>query len=228
MKIRNPFLSLNRFEWLLFGLSALAVVVSGLLGGSNGWMSTVASFVGVTALIFVAKGDVFGQILTLVFSVFYGIISYSFDYYGEMITYMCMTAPIAAASVVSWIRHPYKDSNEVEVARLTRRNTAFMWCLTAAVTVAFYFILGYFGNANLWVSTFSVTTSFLASYLTFFRSPYYAVAYAANDIVLIALWVMASVTDIKYLSMVVCFVAFFANDMYGFYNWKRMQRQQKG
>lgn len=228
MKIRNPFLSLNRFEWLLFGLSALAVVVSGLLGGSNGWLSTVASFIGVTALIFVAKGDVFGQILTLVFSVFYGVISYSFDYYGEMITYMCMTAPIAAASVVSWIRHPYKDSNEVEVARLTRRNTAIMWCLTITVTAAFYFILGYFDNANLTVSTVSVTTSFLASYLTFFRSPYYALAYAANDIVLIALWVMASVTDIKYLSMVVCFVAFFANDMYGFYNWKRMQRQQKG
>lgn len=228
MKMRNPFSSLNRFEWLLYCLSALVVVVSGFLGGSNGWMSTVASFIGVTALIFVAKGDVFGQILTLVFSVFYGIISYSFDYYGEMITYMCMTAPIAAASVVSWIRHPYKDSNEVEVAKLSKRNTAFMWCLTVAVTVAFYFILGYFENANLWVSTFSVTTSFLASYLTFFRSPYYAVAYAANDIVLIVLWVLASVTDIKYVSMVVCFIAFFANDMYGFYNWKRMQRQQKG
>ncbi len=227
MKIRNPFSSLNRFEWLLYCFSAMAVIVSGVLGGSNGWMSTVASFVGVTALIFVAKGDVFGQILTLVFSVFYGIISLSFNYYGEMITYMCMTAPIAAASVVSWIRHPYNNSHEVEIAKLTKRNVAIMWCLTTVVTVAFYFILGYFDNANLTVSTVSVTTSFLASYLTFFRSPYYALAYAANDIVLIALWIMASVTDIKYISMVVCFIAFFANDMYGFYNWKRMQRKQK-
>ncbi len=226
MKIRNPFLGLSKFEWSLYIFSAVTVVASGIFGGSNGWLSTVASFIGVTALIFVAKGDVFGQILTLIFAVFYGIISYSFDYYGEMITYMCMTAPIALASVVSWIRHPYQNTAEVEVARLTKRNVCFMWALTVAVTVAFYFILGAFGNANLLVSTFSVTTSFLASYLTFFRSPYYAVAYAANDIVLIALWVMASITDIKYLSMVVCFVAFFANDMYGFYNWKRMQKKQ--
>ncbi|MBO5747248.1 MAG: nicotinamide mononucleotide transporter, partial [Clostridia bacterium] len=181
----------------------------------------------VTALIFVAKGDVFGQVLTLVFAVFYGIISYSFHYYGEMITYMCMTAPIAAAAVVSWIRHLFKDSNEVEIATLSRRNVVFMWASAITVTVAFYFILGAFDNANLLVSTFSVTTSFLASYLTFFRSPYYALAYAANDIVLIVLWIMASLSDIKYIAMVVCFIAFFANDMYGFYNWKRMQKRQK-
>lgn len=138
-----------------------------------------------------------------------------------------MTAPIALASVISWLRHPYKGSDEVEVAVLSRRNTVVMWVSAMIVTVAFYFILGALGNANLLVSTVSVTTSFLASYLTLFRSPYYAVAYATNDIVLIAIWVMASMTDIKYLSMVVCFVAFFANDMYGFFNWKRMQRQQK-
>lgn len=226
MKLRNPFANLNGFEWTLYILSAVTVIVTGVFGGGDGVLSTVASFIGVTALIFVAKGDVFGQILTLVFSVFYGIISYSFNYYGEMITYMCMTAPIALASVVSWIRHPFKDTDEVEVATLSHRNVAFMWVATIVVTVAFYFILGAFGNANLLVSTVSVTTSFLASYLTFFRSPYYALAYAANDIVLIALWIMASLSDIKYIAMVVCFIAFFANDMYGFYNWKRMQKRQ--
>ena len=227
LKLRNPFANLTKFEWTLYILSAVTVIATGFFGGGDGVLSTVASFIGVTALIFVAKGDVFGQVLTLVFAVFYGIISYSFHYYGEMITYMCMTAPIAAAAVVSWIRHPFKDSDEVEVAVLSRRNIAFMWAAAIFVTVAFYFILGAFGNANLLASTVSVTTSFLASYLTFFRSPYYALAYAANDIVLIVLWIMASLTDIKYIAMVVCFIAFFVNDMYGFYNWKRMQKRQK-
>ncbi len=227
MTVRNPFSELNRFEWLLYILSAVAVVTTGVFGGGNGWLSTVASFIGVTALIFVAKGDVFGQVLTLIFAVFYGIISYSFDYYGEMITYMCMTAPIALASVISWLRYPYKNTNSVEVAAMSRKNTVVMCVLTVAVTVVFYFILGAFGNANLLVSTFSVTTSFMASYLMFFRNPYYAVAYAANDVVLIILWIMASMTDLRYLSMVVCFLAFLANDIYGFYNWKQMQKFQK-
>lgn len=102
-----------------------------------------------------------------------------------------------------------------------------MWILTAAVTFVFYFILKYFNTANIVPSTVSVTTSFLAVYLTFRRSPYYAVAYAANDIVLIVLWVMAAIKDISYTSVVMCFAAFLANDIYGFINWRRMGRRQK-
>lgn len=76
-------------------------------------------------------------------------------------------------------------------------------------------------------STVSVTTSFIAVYLTFRRSPYFALAYGANDIVLIILWVMATAKDRSYLSVVVCFVMFLINDLYGFINWRRMQKRQK-
>ena len=101
-----------------------------------------------------------------------------------------------------------------------------MWILAAVVTVVFYYILTYFHTANIIPSTLSVTTSFVAVYLTFRRSPYFAVAYASNDLVLIVLWVMASFADVKYVSVVVCFVAFFVNDIYGFVNWKKMERRQ--
>ncbi|MFR3226297.1 MAG: nicotinamide mononucleotide transporter, partial [Blautia massiliensis (ex Durand et al. 2017)] len=58
------------------------------------------------------------------------------------------------------------------------------------------------------------------------RSPLFAVAYAANDVVLIVLWSLATMQDPSYLSVVVCFVMFFVNDIYGFYNWSRMRRRQ--
>ena len=82
-------------------------------------------------------------------------------------------------------------------------------------------------TANLIFSTISITTSFVASYLTFLRSPYYAIGYSANDVVLIILWILASVEDISYLPMVACFIMFLFNDLYGFYNWRRMQKRQK-
>lgn len=72
-----------------------------------------------------------------------------------------------------------------------------------------------------------LTTSFLAVYLTFRRSPYFALAYAANDIVLIILWILASLYDIRYVSVVVCFIAFFANDIYGFVSWRKMKTRQQ-
>ncbi len=66
----------------------------------------------------------------------------------------------------------------------------------------------------------------MASALTFLRSPYYALFYAANDIVLIVLWSLASAENISYIPMVICFSCFFINDLYGFINWQRMKKRQ--
>ena len=226
MKLLNSFRDLTKFELILWIVSLITVSGSFLLSSPPDYLTLIASLIGVTALIFVSKGYVLGQVLTVVFSVFYGIISFFFSYYGEMITYLCMTAPIAVMAVVSWARHPYKRSAVVEVSRLKKGQIIFMWVAAIIVTAVFYFILGALDNANLIVSTISVTTSFLASYLTFCRSPYYALAYAANDLVLIALWIMATLKSPSYLPMVFCFVQFFVNDMYGFFNWSRLRKEQ--
>ncbi len=226
MKINNPFRSLTRFEWFLWIFSMVTVLIS-FFFSKGGYLEAAASLIGVTALIFIAKGYVIGQLLTVVFSLFYGIISLYFGYYGEMITYLFMTAPMAVMSVISWVKHPYKDSDEVEISHLTGRKALVMTILSAAVTIAFYFILKALGTANLFFSTISVTTSFTAVYLTFLRSPYYALGYAANDIVLIVLWILASFESASYIPMAVCFAMFLINDLYGFYNWRKMRKRQE-
>ena len=220
--------SLTRFELTLWLTSLSVVSGTALIFGSVDVLSMIASLIGVTALIFVATGHVLGQVLTIVFAVFYGVISWGFRYYGEVITYLCMTAPMALLALITWLRNPYKDSAEVAVHRITGRQWALLLLLTTLVTAAFYFLLRAMGNAALVISTISVTTSFLASALTAMRSPYYALAYAANDVVLIILWVIATLADPASVPMVACFIMFFLNDMYGFINWRRMEKCQQG
>lgn len=228
MNISESVKNLTRFERALWLVSALAVIPTFFIGGVHGILSAATSLIGVTALIFVAKGDVLGQVLCLIFATLYGIISFSFSYYGEMITYLGMSAPIALAAIISWARHPFeKGKNEVEVNALSPREYVLTLLSSLVVTAVFYFILNALGTANLIPSTLSVATSLLASYLTFRRSRFYAVAYAANDIVLIVLWILATLSDVKYIAMVVCFVMFLANDLYGFINWTKMKNEQK-
>lgn len=216
-------------ELLLWGGSVLAIVLSFIAFGGSGYMTIAASLVGVTALIFIAKGNPVGQALTIIFSIMYGIISFSCAYYGEMLTYVGMTMPMAVFALVAWKRNPYEGNrSEVRVNRISGREWCFMWLLAAVVTLGFYFILKAFNTANLIPSTISVTTSFTAVYLSFRRSPYYAVMYAANDVVLIVLWMLASIENSMYVSVVICFAAFLANDIYGFINWKRMEKRQQG
>lgn len=219
----------SRGEIILWVSSVLAVTVSFIIFGKNEYLTLCASIVGITSLIFNAKGHPFGQILMLVFAVLYGIISYTFAYYGEMITYLGMTAPMAVLSLISWLRNPFEKGNaQVKVNKIKTKEYIFLAVLTAAVTVMFYFILEKLNTANLIPSTVSVTTSFIAAYLTFRRSEYYALAYAANDIVLVVLWVMASITDRAYICTAVCFLIFLINDIYGFISWSKMRKKQNG
>lgn len=214
-------------EIVLWCSSVALIILSFVIFDRENYLTLAASLIGVTSLVFNAKGNPFGQFLMVIFSILYGIISFTFSYYGEMLTYLGMTMPMALFALVSWLRNPYNgNKSEVKVNSISRKETAFMWVLTAVVTVLFYFILKYFNTANIVPSTLSVTTSFVAVYLTFRRSPYFAVAYAANDIILIVLWILASLQDTKYVSVTVCFVAFLVNDIYGFINWKRMKKRQ--
>ena len=218
----------SKAELILWFSSVFFILASFFVFDRTNYLTLAASLIGTTSLIFNAKGNPFGQLLMIVFSALYGIISFSFRYYGEMITYLGMTAPMSAFALVAWLRNPYNGNKaEVRVGYMSKNDILTMSGLSVALTIVFYFILRAFNTANIIPSTLSVTTSFLAVYLTFKRNEYFAVCYAANDIVLIVLWVLAAIKDISYLSVIICFIAFLANDLYGFYNWKKIKKRQK-
>lgn len=205
----------------------LIVTVSNLVGGSFDVLTLAATWVGITSLIFAAKGNVWAQFLMIAFSILYGIISFRFRYWGEMITYLGMTLPMAVWSAVTWLRNPSAGSkSEVAIRRLEKKHFLFLLVLSIVVTGAFYFILRWLETPNIVFSTLSVTTSFLAASLTMLRSSFYALGYAANDLVLIVLWGLAAAKDPVYIPVIINFMIFFMNDMYGFISWKKRERTQ--
>lgn len=229
MQKRKDFIKyFSKGEWILWISSLALIALSFFLFDRTNYLTLAASLLGTTSLIFNAKGNPFGQLLMIIFSILYGIISWSFRYYGEMITYLGMTAPMALFAFIAWLKNPYNGNRaEVKVNRLQKKELRFMWALTGLITFLFYWILKAFHTENLVPSTLSVTTSFIAVYLTFRRSPFFALAYAANDVVLIVLWILATIENLSYLSVVICFIMFLVNDVYGFINWLKMREKQK-
>lgn len=227
-RIKALFLYFTKAELILWLGSLSVILISFVLSDTGDWLSLIASLLGVTSLIFCAKGNPVGQGLMIIFGLMYGYISYGFAYYGEMATYLGMTLPMSAISLIAWLKNPYKSNrSEVAVNRVSKKEIPLMLLLTLFVTVAFYYILRHFGTANLIPSTLSIATSFIAAYLTFRRSPFFAFAYAINDIVLIVLWILACKEDISYISVVICFAVFLINDLYGFFNWRKIERKQQ-
>lgn len=221
----KSFREFTKLDILIWTGSVTALIISFAASGGGDALTLIASLIGVTSLIFIAKGNVIGQFLMILFAVIYSIISFTFHYYGEMVTYMCMTAPSALITAIAWIKNPYSET-QVAVGEVRWRGWLALVSATVAITIIFYFILAALDTPNLFFSTISVTTSFIAAGLMFLRSQYYATGYMANDLILVILWVLASLEDISYLPMVVNFAIFFINDLYGYISWSRMKKVQ--
>ena len=222
-KLFRYFTPAEKALWLS---SVLLILASARLFPGGGPLTLIASLTGVTSLLFNAKANPVGPLLMVVFSILYGIISFSARYYGEMFTYLGMTGPMSVLALISWVKNPYQGQRaQVHIARLSKRAAVLILLLTLLVTGLFYYILKACGTANLPLSTISVATSFLAVALTYLRSPLFALAYAANDGVLIALWLLAG--DSGSWAVAVCFLVFLLNDSYTYYNWRRLQRRQE-
>ena len=178
--MNNPIKSLSRREWALWLASLAVVLIANLMTPELDPLTVTAALVGVTSLVFAAKGNVWAQILMIVFSILYDVISFRFRYWGEMITYLGMTLPMAVWSTVTWLKNPSKENgSEVAIQTLACRHLAALAASTVAVAAVFYYILKLLDTPNLFFSTVSIITSFLAAALTMLRSSYYAVGYAA-------------------------------------------------
>ena len=119
MKTQKILSYLSPFEWGLWACSSVVIILSYILGGDFYILTLIASLVGVSSLIFIAKGNVIGQFLIIAFSLLYGWVSLKFRYYGEMITYVFMSLPSAVVACVTWLKNPSeKGKAEVKIAKL--------------------------------------------------------------------------------------------------------------
>ena len=227
--MKKLFSSLTAFERFLLLFSLTVITAAFIIFDGKDYISFIASIIGAISLIFCAKGHPIGQVLIIIFSILYGIVALRVKYYGELATYVLMTLPMAVYALIEWILHPYDlQTREVEVKKISRRDVLALVISSAAVSVGFYFSLGFFKTPYLPLATVSVLTSFSAVFLSAKRSPLYAIAYGLNDLVLIALWALSLEESMGNISVLVCFSLFLIHDIYGFISWyKRGKNQRK-
>ena len=94
---------LTKLEIFIWIFSLISLSVSYLLTDST-LLFLLSTMIGVTALVFLAKGEPLGQVLTIIFSTLYAIIAYELRYYSEVITYLGMTMPSAFIALLIWLK----------------------------------------------------------------------------------------------------------------------------
>ena len=216
------------FEILFLSFSVIAITLCFALGIDKNVFSYIVSLVGIVSVIMIAKGLVIAPMINLVYCVLYSILSIFQHYYGEAIIYIGLMMPIYVFSIISWIKNRNKDRQDVvSINKIKGMEYLYLSLVTIAATVGFYFLLKAMNTSELIISTLSLISSAVASYLMLRRCSYYAIGFIVNDIILIALWSMVVVSNgMGYLPSVLCFCIFLINDVYGFIHWKIEEHRQ--
>ncbi len=226
--MKKLFKDWNWFEITLLLLSLIGLSLCFAFTKDRLWLSYIASMIGVISVLAVAKGLVSAPIICIIYSVIYSIISIMQHYYGEAIIYLGLMIPIDVASIVSWFKNRNNEnSSTIKINKIHGLEYLYLLIGSIITTVAFYFLLKALNTSELIISTISLKTSVVASYLMLRRCSYYALGFMANDIVLIVLWSMLVVNSgLQFLPSAISFCIFFINDLYGFIHWKIEEKKQ--
>lgn len=212
---------------LLYG-SIVLVSIVGLLFKSD-LLTTICSIVGITTALLLAKGKNLGQIFGLLIVVLYSIVSFKNGFYGEVIIYLCIMLPMYIIGIISWIKHQNKDTNTVEVNKIKLKEWIIVFIVSVIAFVGIYYLLKLFNTKELFISSLSVIDSLFAIYLGVRRSKYSFYFYVVNDLILIALWGLPVIGgSLILLPMVFNPTINLINDIYGIYNWKKLEKIQGG
>ena len=131
--------------------------------------------------------------------------------------------PMYIISIISWIRHQNKETNTVEVNSIKLKEWIVVSVVSVLSFIEIYFLLKIFNTSQLFISSLSVIDSLFAIYLVI-RSFYF---YVLNDLILIALWgVPVLGGSLVLLPMVFNPTINLINDIYGIYNWKKLEKIQ--
>lgn len=216
----------TKFEKALLFTSVILVALVGIIFKSE-LLTTVCSIVGIITALLLAKGKNLGQIFGLLIVALYSIVSFKNKYYGEVIIYLCIMLPMYIIGIISWLKHQNKDTNSVEVNNIKTKEWVIVSIASILAFVSIYFLLKVFNTSQLFVSSLSVIDSLFAVYLGIRRSKYSFYFYVVNDLILIALWGIPVVSSsLILLPMVFNPIINLINDIYGIYNWRKLEKMQ--
>ncbi len=217
----------TKFEKTLLFIGIIVLALAGIIFKSD-LLTTTCSIVGITTALLLAKGKHLGQIFGLLIVVLYSIVSFKNKYYGEVLIYLCIMLPMYFIGIISWLKHQNKKTNSVEINNIKIKEWTTISILSIFIFLGIYFLLKSFNTSQLFISSLSVMDSLFAIYLSIRRSKYNFYFYVVNDLILIVLWGIPTVSgSLILLPLVINPIINLINDIYGIYNWKKLEKIQK-
>lgn len=211
---------------LLFGSIIIISMIA--ITFKSDLLTTISSITGIITALLLAKGKNLGQVFGILITILYSIVSFKNRFYGEVIIYIFLMLPMYLIGIVSWIKYHNKETNTVQINKINNKEWLLISIISIFGFIGIYLLLKIFNTNELTVSTISVIVSLFAIYLQVRRSRFSFYFYIINDFILMTLWGIPVIKGNKLvLPMLFNPIINLINDIYGVYNWKKIERKQK-
>ncbi|MDG2954358.1 nicotinamide riboside transporter PnuC [Bisgaard Taxon 10/6] len=224
----------TKFEalWLCFFLTIQLVIFA---IQPDGWIATIAAITGILCVVFVGKGKISNYLFGLISVSLYAYTSYTFGLYGEMQLNLLVYVPVQFIGFYLWRKHMTNKNtvNRDGVEEVIAKALNFkQWLIVIAVvlvgTYSYIKLLTRLNSAFPELDGVTVVVSIVAQVLMMLRYREQWALWIIVNALTIALWIgMYSKTGNTSLPLLVMYIMYFCNSIYGYYNWTQLVKRHQ-
>lgn len=220
-------------DWTAFEeiwLAIFTIVTIGLfIVTKDTWFGLIAALTGMLCVVLDAKGKISNYYVGIPNILFYAYIAWQNKFYGEVQLNMLYFLPMTFVGIYIWKKNinKKKTKDDVLVRTLSNRQRAFWTVVTIIATIGYGAYLTWL-NGNLpYIDALTAILSIIAEILYVMRYVEQWLIWILIDVLTIFMWIKAFATTGDSITILIMWVAFLFNAVYGFINWLKLYKQQK-
>jgi len=193
------------------------------------WIGLTASLSGMICVVLVAKGKISNYYFGFVNVVTYAYIAYQNKYYGDFMLNAYFYFPMQFIGLYYWIknRDKTKTKDDIKVNILSLKEKIIWLAVSVIATIDYGVYLKYIGGTLPFVDSTTTILSVVATILMTKRVSEQWLLWIVIDVISIYMWVYRLMQGSSDISMIVMWTAFLVNAIYGYYNWKKLEKEVK-
>jgi nicotinamide mononucleotide transporter len=192
------------------------------------WIGLTASLTGMLCVVLTTKGKISSFYWGLVNILTYSYVAWQSRYYGDVGLNMLFFLPMTFPGIYYWKKN-YKKVNISErvIVRSLKFKEKILWFLIAIViTYDFGLFLKFLNGTLPFVDSLTTVFSIIATIFLTYRYSDQWFYWIMVDVFSIIMWVYIFIRDGNQVSMLVMWTAFLVNALYGYYNWRKLEKEQ--
>jgi nicotinamide mononucleotide transporter len=188
-----------------------------------------ASLTGMLCVVLTAKARISSFYWGLINILTYSYVAYRSAYYGDVMLNLLYFLPMTFVGIYFWKRNLKNNKKgEVKVKSLSWKNRFIWFGISIIILIIYGIILMMIKGTLPFIDSATTVFSIIATIMLNKRLTEQWFFWIMVDVLSIVMWAYIFITSRGDISMLVMWSAFLVNALYGYYNWRKMEKNQNG